>query len=103
MAILLDSSAILAAAAGTVVTAGTASGYGHLITIDHGASTTTRYAHMYAAGMLVRVGQQVTAGQQIARVGSDGTSTACHLHFEVRLGGTAIDPETHLAAQGITV
>lgn len=83
---------IAAAAAGVVVMAGPASGYGQLIAIDHGGGVVSRYGHMEDDGLLVVVGQSVVAGQQIARVGSNGDSTACHLHFEVLLGGVPTDP-----------
>jgi murein DD-endopeptidase MepM/ murein hydrolase activator NlpD len=91
---------VFAAAAGRVVTAGPASGYGNLITVDHGGGTTTRYAHMYNDAVLTRVGATVAAGQQIAEVGSSGTSTGCHLHFEVRRGDGPFDPVAFMAEQG---
>lgn len=91
---------IFAAAAGRVVKAGAASGYGNLITLDHGGGTTSRYAHMYNDGVLAQVGATVAAGQQIAVVGSSGTSTGCHLHFEVRQGEQFIDPADFMAGQG---
>ena len=72
-----------------------------MIEIDHGGGVTTRYGHMYDSGVLVRAGDQVQAGQQIATVGSAGTSTTCHLHFEVRTNGEAIDPVTYLAQYGL--
>lgn len=97
---------ILAAADGKVVFAGPATGYGHWILIEHtvdGQRVTTGYAHMYADGLHVAVGDTVSAGQYIADVGSDGYSTGSHLHFEVRPGGAdaaPVDPEPWLAAQG---
>ena len=74
-----------------------------VIAVDHGAGITTRYLHMYASGILVRTGQQVTAGQQIGRVGSSGNSTGCHLHFEVLIDGNPTDPEPFMAGVGITL
>ncbi|GAA2027459.1 M23 family metallopeptidase [Pseudokineococcus marinus] len=97
-------SPIYAAAAGVVTRAGSASSYGHLIVVDHSAGAgdvETYYAHMYAPDVLVDVGQSVAAGQQIARVGSDGNSTGCHLHFEVHLGGERTDPRPFLADRGV--
>ncbi|PPK91944.1 peptidase M23-like protein [Kineococcus xinjiangensis] len=91
---------IYAASAGVVVTAGRSGGYGNLIAIDHGGGIVTRYAHMYDSGMLTRVGAAVTTSQQIARVGSFGNSTGCHLHFEVLEAGTRINPEPFMAARG---
>jgi hypothetical protein len=83
---------ILAAAPGVVVRAGPSSGYGNLIVIDHGGGVVTRYGHMHDDGVLVVVGQPVAGGQQIARVGSAGDSTGCHLHFEVLVDGVFTDP-----------
>jgi hypothetical protein len=91
---------VVAAAAGVVVRAGPASGYGHLIAVDHGSGIVTRYAHMADRDVLVVVGQSVVAGQQIARVGDDGDSTACHLHFEVLVDGRPTDPLLFLGARG---
>ena len=86
--------AIVAAADGRVTRAGWAGGYGNYTCIDHGQfdgqRLTTCYAHQSA--ILVRPGQQVSAGQVIGRVGSTGASTGPHLHFEVRLGGRPVDP-----------
>jgi murein DD-endopeptidase MepM/ murein hydrolase activator NlpD len=94
---------IYAASAGVVIRAGQASGYGNLIAIDHGGGVVTRYAHMYDDGVLVAVGQTVTGGQQIARVGSNGDSTGCHLHFEVLIGGAFTDPSPFLASVGVAL
>ncbi|WP_445257390.1 M23 family metallopeptidase [Nocardioides aurantiacus] len=97
---------ILAAADGRVAYAGPASGFGHLILIEHtvgGKRVATGYAHMYADGIRVKAGDQVSAGQYIADVGTDGYSSGPHLHFEVRPGGAAaspVDPEPWLNANG---
>lgn len=97
---------ILAAADGRVAFAGPATGYGHLILIEHtvgGERVATGYAHMYADGIHVEAGDTVTAGQYIADVGSEGYSTGSHLHFEVRPGGTdaaPVDPEPWMASNG---
>src|SRR4051794_5165324 len=66
---------IYASAAGTVVDAGPAAGFGNWIVLDHGGGVSTVYGHMYNDGLLVRIGDRVKAGQQIARVGSNGTSS----------------------------
>jgi hypothetical protein len=92
---------IVVAGAGVVVRAGAASGYGNLVVVDHGAGVVTRYAHMETEGLTVVVGQPVAAGQQIARVGSTGDSTGCHLHFEVLLDGVATDPLPFLVERGV--
>lgn len=93
--------AIYAASAGTVTYAGAYGGYGNLITVSSAGGVTTNYAHMYSAGVKVSVGQQVTAGQQIAEVGNAGLSTGCHLHFELRQGGAATDPVAYLRNRGV--
>ena len=91
---------IVAAHSGVVIFAGYNGGYGNFILLDNGDSISTGYGHIVNGGILVSAGQQVNAGQQIARVGSTGHSTGCHLHFEVRPGGTAIDAAPFMAARG---
>jgi murein DD-endopeptidase MepM/ murein hydrolase activator NlpD len=81
---------IHAAAAGMVVVAGDCGGYGNCVVIDHGSSVATLYGHQ--SQVLVRVGELVTVGQVVGLVGSTGISTGPHLHFEVRLHGSPIDP-----------
>jgi murein DD-endopeptidase MepM/ murein hydrolase activator NlpD len=80
---------VRAAAAGRVVEAGWSGSYGRWVRIRHANGVETGYAH--AEQLLVRVGRQVKAGTPIALAGSTGASSGCHLHFEVRLRGTAID------------
>lgn len=86
--------AIAAAKAGTVAFAGWANGYGNAVYLDHGAGQVTRYAH--ASKLLVRTGQRVEQGERIALSGSTGNSTGPHLHFEVRVNGSPVDPLTRL-------
>lgn len=88
---------------GTVVTAGVRGGFGHLIEVDHGGGVVSRYGHMYSSGVLVHVGDQVKAGQQIGKIGSDGVSTGCHLHFEVRINGSNIEPMDYLRKAGVNI
>lgn len=88
---------------GKVTAAGPSAGYGNMIEIDHGGGLRTRYAHMYPQGVLVDVGDDVVGGENIALVGDTGASTACHLHFEVYLGGQPVDPEAYLASVGINL
>ena len=87
---------ILAAAPGRVSFVGVKSGYGNVVEVDHGQGIMTRYAHL--SGFTSKVGAQVTAGQQIAKMGSTGRSTGSHLHFEVRLTGVAVNPRRFLEA-----
>lgn len=81
---------ILAANDGVVLSAGWRTGYGNAIVITHGGGYTTLYAHLYDID--VSTGQQVSGGDAIGLLGSTGWSTGPHLHFEVRLDGTALDP-----------
>lgn len=83
---------ILAADSGKVVVAGWVDGYGYgnRIVIDHGNGYRTLYAHLSSIG--VRVGQTVSRGNVIGRMGSTGRSTGTHLHFEVIRGGVHINP-----------
>ena len=84
---------ILAAATGKVVTAGWVSGYGNYTVIDHGGGLMTAYGHQ--SSILVSVGQTVTQGQLIGKVGSTGNSTGPHLHFEVYVNGATVDPKSY--------
>ncbi|MEW6081236.1 MAG: peptidoglycan DD-metalloendopeptidase family protein [Bacillota bacterium] len=81
---------ILAAEDGGVIYSGVLGGYGNCIILDHGGGISTLYAH--CSVLLVGYGQEVRQGQAIARVGSTGLSTGPHLHFEVRVDGTAVNP-----------
>ncbi|MEO7349032.1 MAG: peptidoglycan DD-metalloendopeptidase family protein [Terrimesophilobacter sp.] len=94
---------IFAAHNGTVKYAGWFGTYGNFILIQHEDGIETGYAHIISGGIMVSVGQPVAVGQQIARVGSTGASTGCHLHFEVRTNGTAIDAVPFLRARGINL
>jgi len=81
---------VVAARSGWVVWAGWADGYGRLVTIAHGRDVVSMYAHL--SRIRVKVGEHVSRGQGIGRVGSSGESTGPHLHFELRLRGAAVDP-----------
>lgn len=85
---------ILATAAGTVTFAGWSSGYGYLVKIDHGNGVETYYGH--CSRLYVSAGESVEAGTEIAAVGSTGNSTGNHLHFEIRLNGEQINPQTYV-------
>jgi murein DD-endopeptidase MepM/ murein hydrolase activator NlpD len=81
---------IKAAESGKVLSAGVNGGYGNCVIIDHGGGISTLYGH--ANKLLVKAGDVVVKGQQIALVGSTGVSTGPHLHFEVRVNGQTADP-----------
>ncbi len=85
---------IKAADAGEVIFAGLMRGYGQVIIIDHGGGFATVYAHM--SKMLVEEGATVKKGTVIGNVGHTGVATGPHLHFEVRVNGTATDPMKYL-------
>jgi murein DD-endopeptidase MepM/ murein hydrolase activator NlpD len=86
--------AIHAAAAGTVIFAGWEGGYGNLILIDHGGGLATAYAHQ--SSFAVGSGARVAQGQVIGYVGCTGRCFGPHLHFEVRVNGSAVDPLGYL-------
>lgn len=87
---------VRATAAGVVTVAGPQGGYGNLVEVDHGGGLTTRYGHLSAIN--VAPGQRLTPGAVVGRVGSTGRSTGPHLHYEVRIGGEAVDPSRFLKA-----
>ncbi|MFC6356753.1 peptidoglycan DD-metalloendopeptidase family protein [Luethyella okanaganae] len=94
------SAPIYAAASGTVVYSGRNGTYGNWIEIDHGGGVSTGYAHIRDGGRFVGVGDRVDVGQNIASSGTTGASTGCHLHFEVRINGGAINPVPFMADRG---
>jgi len=85
---------IHASAGGTVVYADWRGGYGKCVIVDHGGGLATLYAHQ--SQILVGVGQKVGRGEVIGKVGSTGYSTGPHLHFEVRVNGTPVNPLGYL-------
>src|SRR5947209_12113707 len=92
---------VTAAGTGTVVQAGAApagySGYGNIVMIDHGGGIATLYAHLSRVD--VAVGQAVQQGQQVGAIGATGFATGDHLHFEVRVANTPVDPMPYLPAR----
>ena len=84
---------IRAAAGGNVIFAGWMDGYGNLTIIDHGGGMATAYGHQSS---IYVGGGSVSQGQTIGAVGSTGHSTGCHLHFEVRVNGSPVDPLGYL-------
>ena len=85
---------IHAAASGTVIYCGWESGYGNLTVLDHGGNLATAYGHQ--SSIAVSCGQHVGQGDVIGYVGSTGHSTGPHLHFEVRIKGSPVDPMGYL-------
>lgn len=90
---------IIAPAAGLVIHVGNDPGYGINVRIDHGYGVVTRYAH--CSKVLVRVGQRVRRGDEIALVGKTGIATAPHLHYEVEVKGKTQDPRLHIFPETI--
>lgn len=87
---------IYATADGVVTEAEWSSGYGRLIKIQHEFGIETRYAHL--SRIRVRPGQRVSRGDRIGDMGNTGRSTGTHLHYEVRVGGKAVNPMTYIKA-----
>nr|WP_321459275.1 peptidoglycan DD-metalloendopeptidase family protein [uncultured Cohaesibacter sp.] len=87
---------IRSAGSGTVTYSGPRTGYGIMVEVNHGNGVISRYAHMSKA--LSQVGEKVTTGTILGKVGSTGRSTGPHLHFETRVGGKAVNPYSFLIA-----
>jgi murein DD-endopeptidase MepM/ murein hydrolase activator NlpD len=85
---------VYASNAGTVAFAGWASGYGYAVYINHADGRQTRYGHL--SKVLVSAGQTVSQGERIALSGNTGRSTGPHVHFEIRINGTAVNPLKYL-------
>ena len=79
---------------GVVITVGMVNGYGRMVAVDHGHGLVTRYGHMN--GFAVTAGQTVTRGQVIGYVGHSGRTTGNHVHYEVRIGGTPVNPHKYM-------
>ena len=86
--------AIFAVADGKVIEAKYNGAYGYNVVIDHGNGVTTRYAH--ASALCVKAGQTVSQGDMIAAVGNTGRSTGNHLHFEITINGTRVNPAPYI-------
>ena len=85
---------VMAVADGVVAFAGVKGGYGNVVDVDHGNGYVTRYAHN--SRLVVRAGDLVRAGQQVAKAGSTGRSTGAHVHFEVWQDGRVVNPRKFL-------
>ncbi len=85
---------IYATAGGTVISAGWSGGYGKMVKIQHSGGWVSYYAHMNSYN--VSVGETVNQGQQIGTIGSTGNSTGPHLHFELRINGTPVNPMKYI-------
>lgn len=86
--------AVTATANGVVTFTGYQNGYGQLVVIDHGGGLTTRYGHL--SHIDASVGQNITRGDIVGRVGSSGRSTGPHLHYEIRINDEPVDPIPYL-------
>ncbi len=86
--------AVMASSAGTVAKAGWGSGYGYVVYINHADGRQTRYGHL--SKVLVSPGQTVAQGQKIALSGNTGVSTGPHVHFEILIGGSQVNPLNYL-------
>ena len=84
---------VYAAASGTVIKSLYNGSYGYYVAIDHGGGIVTLYAHN--SQLLVSAGQTVTQGQTIAKAGSTGNSTGPHVHFEVQVNGSVVNPRNY--------
>ncbi len=88
---------VVAARSGRVVRAGWWGTYGYVVVLDHGDGSETRYAHL--STYAVSAGDLVRQGDTIGAVGSTGASTGPHLHFEIRMAGSAVDPMPYLRGE----
>jgi len=93
-------SPVFAAADGVVVSTGVSGGYGRFVQLRHAGGLTSFYAHLSTWSARLAPGAMVSAGEQIAQVGSTGSSTGAHLHFEMRdAGGRPLNPEFFMNRQ----
>lgn len=90
----LVGTSISAPAQGTIVFAGRKAGYGRIVIIDHGYGLETWYGH--TSRIVVKPGDRVKRGQQIALIGNSGRSTGAHVHYEVRVHGIPVDPLNYI-------
>ncbi|MDC6700631.1 M23 family metallopeptidase, partial [Leclercia adecarboxylata] len=91
---------VMSVADGVVSFAGVKGGYGNVVDVDHGNGYVTRYAHN--SRLVVKPGDLVRAGQEVAKAGSTGRSTGAHVHFEVWERGQVVNPRKFLGDGGNT-
>jgi murein DD-endopeptidase MepM/ murein hydrolase activator NlpD len=96
---LPEGTPIMAMHKGTVVLAGWHGGYGNAVIIDHGNGLQTLYGHNSA--LMVKVGQEVNAGDVISKLGNTGFSTGPHLHLEIHVNGKQVDPIAFFQSKGV--
>jgi len=90
---------VRASADGVVSFADWFGGYGKLVRIDHGGGLQTCYAHMSRTDVLP--GQEIRRGDIVGLSGSSGRATAPHVHYEIRIGGTPVNPYPYLATSAV--
>jgi murein DD-endopeptidase MepM/ murein hydrolase activator NlpD len=93
--------AVFASHGGTVTYSGWNGVYGNYIQISNGDGVSTAYGHIQNGGLLVRKGQEVGVGRQIAKAGATGGATGCHIHLGILLNGVVTDPVAYLRNQGV--
>ena len=84
-----------------MIRAGSWGTFGNAVEIDHGGGVVTIYGQMMWDSPKVSDGTHVVAGTPLGLEGRTGTATGCHVHFEVRVNGVAVDPEIFMAARGL--
>jgi murein DD-endopeptidase MepM/ murein hydrolase activator NlpD len=94
---LEEGTKVYAASEGKITFIGEKGDYGNVITIAHDQGFETMYTNLSAFGKELAVGDKVKQGDEIARSGNSGLSSAPHLHFEIRKDGQAVDPEDYLS------
>ncbi len=92
---------VAATQVGKIAFMGERSGYGTVVELDHGDGVQTLYAHLSALNEELHVGQRITAGTEIGRAGSTGTSTAPHLHYEIHVDGKPVSPLADTRLRGL--
>src|ERR1035437_7333898 len=91
---------VVAAASGKVLSAGTMSGYGNVVVLEHAGGVRTLYGHLASIDAKIASGEVVVAGQVLGVEGSTGASTGNHLHFEMIVGAKPIDPMPFMLNHG---